>query len=263
MLLGTPRSNSTMLQRTLARHPNVVAPNLDELLFPDNRILRKLFGLVPQVLFDKLYNPQIHRTGPKMAEADDLAMLAEFREGVFAYAYLQAQKGVEMPTFKTEHLLFLKRLHDNLGDSDDILVSKYFGGLFHPFSELKACMIGYEFYLLCRSPRQVLYSLSTLLDQAHRNRRFKADRSYWERVYRVMVYAYQRMVILSKEQGITVLTDERIKTDLGDVLEQILPSGSSLVHDRKSYNRSYEYIKVMDGIFREDDFSDYFDCFGR
>jgi hypothetical protein len=262
MLLGTPRSNSTMLQRTLARHPSVVAPELGQLLFPDRRFLRRLFELFPQALFDTLYDPRIHRTGPLMAEADDLAILSEFREGVFAWAYLQAKEGVERPIVRPEHLLFLNRVHETLSNRGDILVAKYFGGIFHPFEELSTYMSDYEFYLLCRPPREVLYSLSTLLDQAHRKRRFKADKAYWERVYRLMVYGYQRMVELSYEPKVRVLSDHEIKTELNGVLESILPGASTLMEERRPYKRSYDYVDVMDGIFKEDDFQEYFNRFG-
>jgi hypothetical protein len=84
-----------LIHRLLGHHSAVVAPNLKELMFPGTvgGLTRKVLSAVPQSKVNRVYSPDIHGTGANFPEADDIALLAAFSEGVFGWIYGSALKG--------------------------------------------------------------------------------------------------------------------------------------------------------------------------
>jgi hypothetical protein len=278
ILLGPPRSNSTLIHRLLAHHSEVVSPPLRELAFPGTlgAPMRRVLSLIPQARVDRMYNPAIHSTGADVPEADDIALLAAFSEGVFAWAYGGALKGDAAPTLDSQrHLEYLAwhRRYIAAKHPGKVVCSKYFAGVHH-YDALRARHPGAKLVLLVRDPEAVCYSLSTLIGQALHVRGLAPERpeDYWRRLYAYVVQTFEKIAHLIEldERDLLVLWDAEIKSDLRGAVARICEHagiGRSRTEAleselrRKStagpYRRRYEYSHVLDGIFRPDDFAAY------
>jgi sulfotransferase family protein len=279
ILLGPPRSNSTLIHRLLAHHSEVISPPLRELVFPGalGTPMRRALSLIPQARIDSMYNPAIHATGPHMPEADDIALLAAFSEGVFAWAYGGALTGDSAPTLDSErHLKYLAwhRRYIAAKHPGRVVCSKYFAGVHH-YDALRARHPNAKLVLLVRDPKAVCYSLSTLIGQALQVRGLVPARpaDYWRWLYAFVARTFDRIVSLIQrnEKALLVVWDDDVKLDLQGTVERIcehagIPRSRTDVLDyelrRKRaagpYRRRYEYSRVLDGIFSPDDFTEYY-----
>jgi hypothetical protein len=279
ILLGPPRSNSTLIHRLLAQHSEVVSPPLKELLFPGalGGLFRAALSAVPQATFDRLYNPQIHGTGADAPEADDLALVAAFSEGVFAWAYGDAFRAQCQPRLLPEkHLAYLDWLRSYLTRKHPgkTVCSKYFGGVHH-FAELRRRSPRAKLVLLYRDPESVCYSLATQLESAFGARRLRIEQParYWRNVYRYLVSTYEKLDEVAESGGdeLLVVWDADVKSDLTGTVERIgrhaglAPTRDSRLAQklkeksaRGPYQRSYRYSSAFDGMFSRDDFRTYY-----
>ncbi len=279
ILLGPPRSNSTLIHRLLAHHSEVVSPPLRELAFPGalGAPMRRVLSLIPQARVDRMYDPAIHSTGAGVPEADDIALLAAFSEGVFAWAYGGALRGDSAPTLDSKrHLEYLAwhRRYIAAKHPGKVVCSKYFAGVHH-YDALRARHPNAKLVLLVRDPEAVCYSLSTLIGQALQVRGLAPDRpaDYWRRLYAYIVQTFDRVVSLvaRNENELLVLWDAEVKSDLRAAVVRICEhagigrSRTDVLESelcRKStagpYRRRYEYSRVLDGIFSPDDFAAYY-----
>ena len=279
ILLGPPRSNSTFIQRLMSAHTDIITPPLKELVFPGRygAFLRKLLASIPQAKINTVYNPKIHGTGANLAEADDIALLAAFCEGVFAWAYKGALNGEDRPTLNPQkHLPYLKWLYLYLSkkSQNKVILSKYFAGVNH-YSELKEHFPKAKFVLLSRDPEQVCYSLSTLLSSAMKARKIYSDPpdEYWRKIYQFVVVTYENIenIIKTSDNSVLVLPDQEIKSNLNQAINQICShcglsiNSGSILHNkieaymsRGAYQKAYSYSCVMDSHFKREDFAPYY-----
>jgi Sulfotransferase family len=283
ILLGTPRSNSTLIHRLLSRHTQLVTPSLKELLFPGKLggISRTFFSLVPQNIVDKLSNPLIHRTGPNFPEADDIALMAAFEEGVFSWVHVKALKGVKTPIFnENKHIPYLGELYEEIENRHSKrVVSKYFAGIFQ-FEKLKTTFPNGKFVLLVRDPKQICYSTSTMLyhSLSKRGIRLENNHPYWQLLYQYLIESYSKIVMLMTEKSdeILIINDADVKNNLYGVINKIclfaeisMENEHALtteIEARSShghYQKKYEYVTVMDDIFNYHDFENYYDFLNK
>jgi hypothetical protein len=279
ILLGPPRSNSTFIHRLMSAHTDIITPSLKELVFPGKHgaFLRRLLSSIPQAKINTVYNPKIHSTGANLAEADDIALLSAFSEGVFAWAYKGALSGKERPTLNPQkHLPYLKWLYFYLSEKSQnkVILSKYFAGVHH-YSDLKKHFPKAKFVLLSRDPESVCYSLSTLLSSAINARNIYPEKpdEYWRKIYQFIVVTYENIenIIKTSDSSVLVLFDQEIKSNLDQAINQIcnhcglsINSGSILHHkieaymSKGAYQKAYSYSSVMDSHFKKEDFAPYY-----
>ena len=279
ILLGPPRSNSTLIHRLLAHHTEVVAPPLKELVFPGGigGALRAALSAVPQSAVDRLYLPEIHATGADAPEADDIALMSAYSEGLFGWAYGAALRGPCQPTLDADkHLDYLEWLRGYVASKhpSKTVCSKYFAGVHH-FEALRARNPNGRFVLLLRDPRSVCYSLSTLLESALRSRRIRIANpdEYWNNIYRYIVRTYERLDAVAEcnDPGLMILWDAEVKANLAASIEAVCrhaglpPTGndalSEKIREKSSagpYERRYEYSSALHGIFNTEDFGAYY-----
>jgi hypothetical protein len=268
-----------LIHRLLAEHSQVIAPPLKELVFPGKLgvIMRTIFSLIPQNKVDAIYHPDLHKTGANFAEADDIALMAAFGEGIFGWAYAGALNGLSAPEINAEkHLPYLKKLYSEIQNRhpNKIIVSKYFAGVRH-YNKLKEQYPKGKFILLLRDPEKVCYSVSTLIGSAleARNIVVKDPGAYWKRIYEFIVETYHYIALLINEQpgNLLIVSDEAVKGNLSVVIREICDySGLRVSGEEKlllaitqktskgKYHKPYEYSKVMDGIFSTTDFDSYY-----
>ncbi len=278
-LLGPPRSNSTHIHRLMSLHTEVLSPPLKELVFPGKKgfVMRAVLSGIPQKLINQIYNPFIHKTGANEAEADDIALLAAFSEGVFAWVYGDALQGAKKPTLKPEkHLPYLDSLHAYIAKKNDdkTIFAKYFAGVHH-FADLQSYFPNARYILLTRDPEKVCYSLSTLIETALVARRIKLKNpeEYWNNIYQFMVDTYQEIhqVANIEDDRLLIISDNEVKNNLDSVVSKIcvhsnlntnrndeLVTKVNQLASRGTYQKRYEYSKVMKQFFSKNDFSDYY-----
>jgi hypothetical protein len=281
LLLGPPRSNSTLIHRLLAKHTGVLSPPLKELLFPGRigGMLRAGLALAPQSRVDEIYDPRLHETGANAPEADDIALMAAYSEGIFDWVYGGALRGAEAPTLEpTRHLPYLSWLRGNLARKHPgrLICSKYFAGVYH-YAELRAAEPEAKFVLLCRDPAQVCASVATLVDTVMQTRKLspKDPTAYWYNLYRFLVATYERMAVLMMldDPRLLALEDRQVKSDLNGTLAKVMEHAGltrSQNDDlerailektaRGPYRRTYDYGTRLLELYRAEDFGNYFEA---
>lgn len=279
ILLGPPRSNSTLIHRLLAHHTEVVAPSLKELVFPGmtGAMFRAALSTIPQSTVDRMYPPQIHGTGANAPEADDIALMSAYSEGLFGWAYGAALRGACQPVLDAgKHLDYLDWLRGYVATKhpSKTVCSKYFAGVHH-FEALQAQNPNARFVLLLRDPKSVCQSLSTLLESALRSRRTRIHNpdEYWNNIYTYIVRTYERIEVVADrdDPGVMTLWDADVKADLGASIAAVcrhagLPATGNdalaqKVAEKSSggpYRRRYEYSNALQVIFKTDDFAAYY-----
>jgi hypothetical protein len=265
-----------LIHRLLAHHSAVIAPNLKELMFPGTAggLTRRVLSAVPQSKVNRVYNPDIHCTGANFPEADDIALMAAFSEGVFGWIYGSALKGNNHPTLIADkHLTYLAWLRSYIARKhpSKTVCSKYFAGAHH-FEALKRKHPNAKYVLLYRDPKKVCYSLSTLLGSVLVSRKICLNdpAGYWQNLYRYIIDTYRKMdeIVAIGDIDVLVLWDEEIKSDLEGSLHRICRHAELPPNDNENfdveiqkklaggpYKRNYEYSTVFDDIFDPDDFS--------
>lgn len=278
ILLGPPRSNTTLIHRLLAHHSEVAALPLAELVFPGRvgALFRRAFSAVPQPWVDHFYRPEIHAAGAHMPEADDIALMAAFSEGVFSWAYGHALRRTSEPTLDPErHLAYLDWLRSSFTrrHPGKTVCSKYFAGVHH-FDALAARIPHARFVLLHRDPESVCDSLCTLLGAALAARRIAIDNPaiYWRNIYDFLVRTYAKILELTAraDERVLVLGDAQVKADLRGCIEAIcrhagLPPSRDHALEREvatktaggRYLKNYKYSSALRDIFDRRDFAGY------
>ena len=273
-VIGMPRSSTSIVHRTLADHPDIFSPTLSESLFPSDSItdtsLRFLFEKIPQSLFDKVYKPEIHRTGPTLPEAIDVALFKKFKRGVLAWVHNDALNNVEHPKFnKEEDLSYLKEIirgwQRKYGDKQ--VCVKYFHGTLH-LEELRENFPQAKFIMPLRNPETLVYSSATLLSMVMAFRKKRPTQDYWHNIYNNIVYSYNAIAGILKEENddVYVIHEENLKADFKKEMSKIYSylkvDSQNLEHINK-YSRKYAYSNEMNALYNKDDFEGYFNLTGQ
>jgi omega-hydroxy-beta-dihydromenaquinone-9 sulfotransferase len=90
VVIGNPRTGSTMLQRLLVDLGVGVGPRLWQQLLPGGRpwkLTRPLLPLLRPIDPARFHNPALHLTGFDHVETDEIPLLAAEVDGLFAYTY--------------------------------------------------------------------------------------------------------------------------------------------------------------------------------
>lgn len=264
-LLGMPRSNTTIIHRTLAKHSEIYAPSLSELLFPFENLKDKsgrfVLNLIPQKLIDKVYNPLIHKTGANEPEALDAAIFKKHKRGVLAWVHSDALNGVASPTFEIEDLEYIKDLINfwNVKNPNKIVCLKYFDGI-RQFKLLKQTFPNAKFIVSTREPKSLVQSSATLIEMVMNARRKTPAEAYWKSIYKNIVENYKAIQNISEMNSDKILTinNENLKTNFSGELnrmssfldiafqEELLPA---------PYKRKYTYSNKLDYLYNKEDFN--------
>lgn len=263
-LLGMPRSNTTIIHRTLAKHAEVYAPSLSELLFPfenfKDKSGRLLLSLIPQKIIDKVYNPLIHKTGTTEPEALDAAIFKKHRRGVLAWVHSDALNGVASPTFEIEDLKYIKSLVNywNFKNPGKIICLKYFDGI-RQFKLLKQTFPNAKFIVSTREPESLVKSSATLIEMVMNARRKTPTEAYWKSIYKNIVENYKAIQNISEMNNDKVLTinNENLKTNFSAELNKMCSFLEIPFQEEMTptpYKKKYEYSKKMNPFFEYSDF---------
>lgn len=269
-VIGMPRSSTSIVHRTLTEHPDIFSPTLSEILFPSDCItdtsLRFLFEKIPQSLFDKVYKPEIHRTGPTLPEAIDVALFKKFKRGVLAWVHNDALNNVEHPKFnKEEDLSYLKEIiggwQRKYGDKQ--VCVKYFHGTLH-LEKLRENFPQAKFIMPLRNPETLVSSSATLLSMVMAFRNKRPNQNYWQNIYNNIVYSYNAIAEIMKEQSddVYIIPEESLKADFQKEINKIythLNVNSQNLDHVKKYQRKYAYSAEMKDLYRKNDFENFFD----
>jgi hypothetical protein len=90
VVIGNPRTGSTMLQRLLVDLGVGAGPRVWQQLLPGGRtwnLTRPLLPLLHPIDPGRFHNPALHQTGLHHVETDEIPLLAAEVDGLFAYTY--------------------------------------------------------------------------------------------------------------------------------------------------------------------------------
>lgn len=90
VVIGNPRTGSTLLQRLLVDLGVGAGPRLYQQLLPGGRawpVVRPLLPLLRPLDPGRFHDPAVHETGLQHAETDEIALLAAEADGLFAFSF--------------------------------------------------------------------------------------------------------------------------------------------------------------------------------
>ncbi|MFN8257303.1 MAG: sulfotransferase [Bacteroidales bacterium] len=215
-LIGHPRSGTTFIHRFLIDfQADFRGMLLWEMILPYislRKLLKKRIEYFNMAGRKNLYNPDIHKTGLKEAETDDVALFFKSFEGLFFWLYFRAfnhfknAEELELDLIQNiqvkKSLLYLKKVHSrNLLQSnnfDNRAFSKSFS-LIMDIEEIFQIFPDSKIILLIRNPMEVIPSsislISGLMDKLYAFKKMDPDlqKRFYENIYQASVLFYKSL----------------------------------------------------------------------
>jgi hypothetical protein len=178
------------------------------MLFPAlslKKILRPFVPLISKISLDKVYDPNIHKTGLNKEETDDIALYFRFLDGMLSWIYFHAWQKFESNAKLVESLMsvcnqpkfvsYFKRVYQIISyQTSKRVLSKSFSALLY-IDEMVKENPDAKFIILIRNPKEAIPSLMSLEESVqkkmHGQRNFEkySDR-YFRNLYQLSVHYY-------------------------------------------------------------------------
>lgn len=244
-LIGHLRSGTTFLHRFLSAHSIDLRPlYLWEMILPSLSIKKFLKPFLPgirKISLDKIYDPNIHKTGLDKEETDDIALYFRYLDGMLSWIYFHAwqvfdsgealRASVMEVCNQSKFVSYLKRVYDILAyQSGRRILSKSFSSLFY-LEEMRRENPDGKFIILIRDPREAIPSLMSLEESVQNNMHGKKKveenrEQYFMNLYRLSIFYYETLEKTWEkyrhDSQFLFLSYDQMKNDFGATMEKLI-----------------------------------------